>query len=139
MKVLAAERGRDVVGVQACGVDHGAGENGLPGGVDRNAVRPCVAAVEPRAGEQRDVARRGHPRQGANVGLGLHDSGRRRPDGRRRRHVRLAPADEGAVDHLEVGDAVGVSPRRERFERPDLVGPSGDDQLAASRARALPP
>ena len=49
--------------------------------------------------------------------------------------MRLAPAHESAVDHIKVGDAVGVSPPRERFERPDLVGPGGDDQLAATLAR----
>ena len=98
------------------------------------AVGTGDTAVDAGAGQQRHLARRRHPRQGAHVGLGLHDSRRRRPDGRRRLHVRLAPADEGAVDHLEVGDAVGVSPRRECFERPDLVCPSGDDQLAAPRA-----
>ena len=134
MKVFAAERGGDVVGVQARGVDHGAGEDRLARGPDRQAAGTGDTAVDAVAGQQRHLARRGHPRQGANVGLGLHDSRRRRPDGRRRLHVRLAPADEGAVDHLKVGDAVGVSPRRECFERPDLVR-GGDDQLAAPRAR----
>ena len=64
-----------------------------------------------------------------------HDARRRRPEGRRRLDVRLAPADEGAVDHLEVGHSVGVSASGERFERLDLVGPGGDDELAAALAR----
>ena len=132
MKVLAAERGRDVVGVQARGVDHGAGEDRLARGPDRQAAGTGDAGVD--AGQQRHRARRGHPRQGAHVRLRLDDAARRRPDGRRRLDVRLAPAHEGAVDHLEVGDPVGVSPRRERFERADLVGPGGDDQLAGPRA-----
>ena len=91
-------------------------------------------AVDAGAGQQRHLAGRGHPRQGAHVGLGLHDAARGRPDGRRRLHVRLAPAHERTVDQLEVRHPVGVSPRHERFERPDPVR-GGDDQLAATRAR----
>ena len=90
-------------------VDHGAGEGGLPGGMDRQAVATDVTAVDAGAGQQRHLARRARPRRGAYVGLGFHDSRRRRPDGRRRLDVRLAPADEGAVDRLEVGHPVGVS------------------------------
>ena len=133
---LAAERGGDFVGVQARGVDHVAGEDRFARGPDRQAVGTRDAAVDAGAGagQQRHLARRGHPRQGAHVGFGLQDSRRRRPGGRRRLDVRLAPAHESALDHLEVGDAVGVSPRRERFERPDLVR-GGDDQLAATLAR----
>src|SRR5437773_471058 len=69
----------------------------------------------------------------------MHDTGRWRPQRGGRVNRRLAPADERAIDELELFNAVSRTAELERLEIGDVMLVAGDDELAAARVRNAVP
>ena len=69
--------------------------------------------------------------QGTDEGLGLDDSGVRRPDGHARANVRLARSHEGLIDDLEPPHVVRFSTLEQRQQLLLVFRRHADDELAA--------
>ena len=131
---LAPERVRHLVGEQPRGVDDDRGGDPLAPGLDlgRHACR--VAADEPRRRQDRDVAVPADVGERAHERLGGDDAGRRRPERRVRRRVRLALANERFIHERQL-HAVRAPALEKRLELRHLRGAGRDDQFSAAPVR----
>jgi hypothetical protein len=138
-KRLAAEHRRDIVGIQAGGVDDGAREDALRGGGQLDSVRTHLGANQGSARQDDRALVTAQSDQRAHERFGFENAG---VGGKQRcvcGDVRLARADERAVDHAQTFDAVGFAACLQRFESAHLLFVVSDDQLPAAVVRhAIP-
>ena len=105
-KRLSSEKARDVVGVQARGVDDGAGADRFTLRAQLHAIGMPVGADQPRA-RQKDSARVGAGRQQRlDERLGFDHARLGRPQSGDARHRWLARDDERAIDQFQPVHAI---------------------------------